>query len=56
MCHPVRCRRCGKTTWSGCGQHVAKVRATVPTEQWCAGHPDERGTGGLRGLFRRTRP
>ena len=39
MCHPKKCRSCGKTTWSGCGQHVAQVKAQVPVDQWCAGHP-----------------
>lgn len=39
MCVPVPCRVCGdKTTWSGCGEHVADVRAVVPAEQWCEGH------------------
>ncbi len=41
MCRAVTCRRCGKTTWAGCGQHVSSVRATVPAGQWCSGHPDE---------------
>lgn len=31
-------RTCGKTTWSGCGQHIAQVKAHVPAEQWCAEH------------------
>ncbi|RZT26055.1 hypothetical protein EV589_1807 [Mycobacterium sp. BK558] len=35
MCYPVTCRRCGKTTWDGCGQHVADVRQSVPASQWC---------------------
>jgi len=39
MCRAVRCKTCGKTTWAGCGQHVAQVKARVPAEQWCAGHP-----------------
>jgi hypothetical protein len=39
MCRPVKCKTCGKTTWAGCGQHVAQVKATVPTGQWCPGHP-----------------
>ena len=38
MCSPVTCRTCGKTTWSGCGQHVASVKARVPASQWCDGH------------------
>lgn len=37
MCSPVRCRVCGKTTWSGCGQHIASVKARVPAGQWCDG-------------------
>ncbi|WP_207570180.1 hypothetical protein, partial [Mycolicibacter kumamotonensis] len=40
MCYPVPCRVCGKTTWDGCGEHVAEVRAQVPPEQWCPGHPE----------------
>ncbi|QKT05925.1 hypothetical protein HUN08_00995 [Gordonia sp. X0973] len=38
MCQAVRCRICGKTTWSGCGSHVDEVRASVPADQWCEGH------------------
>ena len=38
MCHAKKCRTCGKSTWTGCGAHVAQVRARVPAEQWCAGH------------------
>jgi hypothetical protein len=39
MCHPARCRRCGKTTWTGCGQHVDQVMAGVPRANRCEGHP-----------------
>ncbi len=38
MCRAVQCRVCEKTTWSGCGNHVAMVRSTVPVAQWCAGN------------------
>ncbi|HET7736318.1 MAG TPA: hypothetical protein VFK52_10110 [Nocardioidaceae bacterium] len=44
MCHPVPCRRCGKTTWSGCGSHVAAVKARVPAAEWCGGHEDDAAT------------
>ncbi len=55
MCHPVRCRICGKTTWAGCGQHVDQVMSSVPAADRCPGHPDaERPKGVLRRLFRRT--
>jgi len=37
MCRAVTCRVCGKTTWAGCGQHVATVKRTVPAAQWCGG-------------------
>ncbi|MDR0489419.1 MAG: hypothetical protein LBG99_08535 [Propionibacteriaceae bacterium] len=37
MCRPVPCNVCGKTTWAGCGQHVAQVKAMVSKDQWCNG-------------------
>ena len=39
MCRPVPCKTCGKTTWTGCGQHVADGRAAGPADAWCPGHP-----------------
>jgi len=36
MCYPVECPRCHKTTWAGCGEHVAEVKSSVPPAQWCA--------------------
>jgi hypothetical protein len=41
MCSPVTCRTCGKTTWAGCGQHIASVKRSVPASQWCDGHAGE---------------
>lgn len=41
MCRAVRCRHCEKKTWSGCGAHVAQVKARVPADQWCEGHEDQ---------------
>ncbi len=38
MCRPTTCRTCAKTTWAGCGNHIAQVKASVPAEQWCPGH------------------
>ncbi|OKL46890.1 hypothetical protein BSR29_05850 [Boudabousia liubingyangii] len=35
MCRPVTCRKCQKTTWAGCGQHVDQVMANVPKSQRC---------------------
>ncbi len=53
MCSPTTCRVCGKTTWAGCGQHVAQVKAMVPAAQWCGGkHSDaELAAAKPKGMF-----
>lgn len=57
MCCPALCTRCGKTTWDGCGTHVADVMSTVPHDQQCicdtdpsggAGSPSSEGASGRR--------
>ena len=61
MCRPATCKTCQKTTWAGCGQHVASVRAMVPANQWCnKNHTDaelaaagQSGGGFLSKLFGR---
>jgi hypothetical protein len=54
MCQAVRCKACNKITWSGCGMHVASVRAQVPAGQWCGGHDaPESGGGFLSRLLRK---
>jgi len=58
MCSPVKCRVCGKTTWSGCGQHIAQVKARVSAGQWCGGHaqseqPVIKSSSGLFKIFGR---
>lgn len=37
MCRKVKCKGCGKYTWSGCGQHVESSLRNVPEEQRCGG-------------------
>jgi hypothetical protein len=60
MCRAVTCRKCGKTTWAGCGQHVDQVMGGVPAAQRCAGHASgpaasSSSSGGwLRKLFARS--
>lgn len=39
VCTRVTCRRCGKATWSGCGQHVNQVLKGVPKSQRCTCPP-----------------
>ena len=53
MCRPTRCKTCGKTTWAGCGQHVAQVKASVPSNQWCNGQhtAEERAAAASGGGF-----
>lgn len=47
MCRAVTCKRCGKTTWAGCGMHVDQVLAGVPQSQRCEGHAGEAEQGGF---------
>lgn len=35
MCRRVDCRKCGKPTFAGCGQHVEQVLAGVPPDGRC---------------------
>ncbi|MCC3275421.1 hypothetical protein LJ753_05995 [Arthrobacter sp. zg-Y20] len=35
MCRAVSCRKCGKTTWAGCGNHVDQVMNNVPKADRC---------------------
>ncbi|MBC9956405.1 hypothetical protein [Yimella sp. cx-51] len=55
MCRAVTCKKCGKTTWAGCGQHVDQVMRRVPKAEQCQGHEGEaEGRGGFFGkLFGR---
>ncbi|WP_405494349.1 hypothetical protein [Nocardia sp. NBC_00511] len=52
MCQPVPCQTCAKITWSGCGDHVAEVRAMVPADQWCPGHQESGSTAPGQALGR----
>jgi hypothetical protein len=51
MCYAVSCKKCGKTTWSGCGQHVDQVMRGVPGSQRCDGHAHEPSNGFFARLF-----
>ncbi len=35
MCSRVKCRSCGKVSWSGCGAHVDAVMRGVPESERC---------------------
>ncbi len=58
MCRVVACRKCQKSTWAGCGQHVKQVMATVPRADRCTCDPNapkkrSQSTGWLARLFGR---
>ena len=54
MCRAVTCKRCGKATWAGCGQHVDQVMRSVPKNQRCTCPPPEPGAGFFSRLFGRS--
>jgi hypothetical protein len=35
MCSPVRCDKCGKATWAGCGQHIEEALSSFSEDQRC---------------------
>ncbi len=35
MCSQVKCTKCGKPTWAGCGQHIEQALANVPRAERC---------------------
>ena len=58
MCHKTTCRKCGKPTWAGCGNHIEQALAGIPQAQRCQGHGSSSSasssSGGLFGsLFGR---
>jgi hypothetical protein len=44
MCQQVKCPRCGKPTWTGCGRHIEQALAGVPPEKRCTCPPPEKTT------------
>ncbi|TDP31835.1 hypothetical protein DFR75_10760 [Nocardia ignorata] len=51
MCYPVTCSTCKKTTWGGCGSHIAGVMNSVPASRRCTceTQPDHTGDRGIFG-------
>lgn len=39
MCKKATCDNCGKSTWWGCGSHVAMVMDSVPEDERCTCEP-----------------
>ena len=42
MCYPVKCEKCGKTTWAGCGKHKDMVMSKVPENERCTCKRDDK--------------
>lgn len=54
MCQAVKCAKCSKTGWRGCGAHVEQVLHGVPKAErcQCAGGAQNQPVGEmLRGIF-----
>lgn len=35
MCYQVKCSKCGKVTWAGCGRHIERALRGVPDDKLC---------------------
>ncbi|KAH6796172.1 hypothetical protein C2S51_037158 [Perilla frutescens var. frutescens] len=35
MCYEVKCSKCSKTSWGGCGRHVPAVYKQIPEGEHC---------------------
>ncbi len=52
MCHKTTCRKCGKPSWAGCGQHIEIALKGVPKAERCQGHQnDPKEPGFLAKIF-----
>ena len=41
MCRQTTCRKCGKASWSGCGEHVNQVMKGIAKAQLCQGNKND---------------
>jgi hypothetical protein len=55
MCSKTMCRRCGKATWKGCGNHVEQALAGVSKNQRCTCTGEELAGSKSIGFFLRLR-
>ncbi|KAI8846333.1 hypothetical protein BC829DRAFT_375934 [Chytridium lagenaria] len=45
MCYQVKCGKCEKVSWGGCGLHVDSVMKDVPKEKQCQCPRENSGSG-----------
>ena len=50
MCQRIQCAKCGKPTWTGCGQHIEQALQGVPLAQRCQCPPEKSFLARLLGL------
>ena len=36
MCYPIKCEKCGKTTWQGCGKHKEMIMSKISYDNRCS--------------------
>ena len=46
MCQRVKCSKCGKATYAGCGAHVEQVLRGVPPSERCSCGSSAKATSG----------
>jgi len=39
MCYEVKCNKCGKRSWDGCGRHANAVMSKIPEAEQCKCKP-----------------
>ena len=47
MCHKTTCRKCGKPTWAGCGNHIEIALKGVKKADRCQGHEGQVKKSGI---------
>jgi hypothetical protein len=35
MCYPIKCSKCHKIAWNGCGLHIESIKQKVPLDKRC---------------------
>lgn len=55
MCSVTICKRCGQTTWKGCGKHIEQVLAGVPQSKRCTCREEAASAPANGGFFARLR-
>mmetsp|Transcript_4021 Transcript_4021/g.4644 ORF Transcript_4021/g.4644 Transcript_4021/m.4644 type:complete len:101 (+) Transcript_4021:196-498(+) len=44
MCRKVKCSKCGKWTWAGCGMHIESALAGIKPEDRCSCNGNQKTT------------